>query len=124
MPNSNQMTLDFEPGLTERHPHLLDVVRSGAYQHRNPLKTIASDMNLSLSDLSRKLAGHPEDPRHLSVLDFENYLAATGDVMPIYWLIERFLQDEQLKQNRALQELAKQMPQILALIKQTIGSAT
>src|SRR4051812_34284450 len=110
MPNSNQMMLDFEPGLTERYPHLLDCVRSGAYQHRKPLKTIAADMNLSLSDLSRKLADHPDDPRHLSVNDLEHYLAATGDVTPIYWLIERFLQDEKLKHDRALQELAKQLP--------------
>lgn len=114
--SSNQMTLDFEPGLSEKHPHLLDCIRSAAYTHRNPLKTIAADMDVSQSDLSRKLAGNPEDPRRFSVDDFERFLIATGDVTPIYWLIERFLQNEKLKHDRALQELAKQMPQLLALI--------
>lgn len=115
--STNQMTLDFEPGLTEKHPHLLDCIRATAYTHRNPLKTIASDMDVSQSDLSRKLAGNPDDPRRFSVDDLERFLVATGDVTPIYWLIERFLQDEKKKQDRALNELAKQLPGILALIK-------
>lgn len=121
---TSQMTLDFEPGLTEKHPHLLDCVRSAAYTHRNPLKTIAADMDVSQSDLSRKLAGNPEDPRRFSVDDFERFIIATGDVTPIYWLIERFLQDEKLKQDRALQELAKQLPTILALIKASAQGAS
>lgn len=122
--SSTQMTLDFEPGLTEKYPHLLDCVRAAAYSHRNPLKTIAMDMDLTLSELSRKLSGNPDDPRHFNVEDLERFIVATGDVTPIYWLIERFLQDEKLKQDRALQELAKQLPNILALIKATAGSTT
>lgn len=115
--SSTQMTLDFEPGLTEKYPHLLDCIRAAAYTHRNPLKTIAADMDVSQSDLSRKLAGNPEDPRRFSVDDLERFLVATQDNTPIYWLIERFLQNDKLKQDRALQELAKQLPGILALIK-------
>jgi hypothetical protein len=114
--SSTQMTLDFEPGLTEKHPHLLDCVRAAAYTHRNPLKTIAADMDMSQSDLSRKLAGNPDDPRRFSLDDLERFVSATGDVSPVYWLVAKFLQDEKLKQDRALQALAKQMPQLLALI--------
>jgi hypothetical protein len=114
--SSTQLTLDFEPGLTEKHPHLLDCVRAAAYTHRNPLKTIAGDMDMSQSDLSRKLAGNPDDPRRFSLDDLERFIDATGDVTPIYWLVGKYLQDEKVKQDRALQELAKQMPNILALI--------
>lgn len=114
--SSTQLTLDFEPGLTEKYPHLLDCVRGAAYTHRNPLKTIAADMDVSQSDLSRKLAGNPEDPRRFSLDDLERFLDATGDMSPVYWLVAKYLQDERVKQDRALQELAKQMPTLLALI--------
>lgn len=121
--SSTQMTLNFEPGLTEKYPNLLDCVRAAAYSHRNPLKTIAMDMDLTLSELSRKLSGNPDDPRHFNVEDLERFIVATGDVSMIHWLIERFLQDEKLRQDRALQELAKQLPNILALIKASAQGA-
>ena len=122
--SNNQLTLDFEAGLTEKHPHLLDCIRATAYTHRNPLKTIASDMDMSQSDLSRKLAGNPDDPRRFSVEDLEKFVLATGDMSPIHWLVERFLQDDKVKQDRALQELAKQLPNILALIKASAQAGT
>ncbi len=43
--SATQLTIDFTPGLTERHGSLLECVRERAYAHRNPLKTIASDMD-------------------------------------------------------------------------------
>lgn len=116
-PATNQMTLDFEAGLIERFPSLLDCIRTGAYTNRNPLKTIAADMDISQSDLSRKLAGNPDDPRRFSVDDLEKYIEKTGDVTPIYYLVEKFLQDEEHRQRRAMSELTKQLPEILALIK-------
>ncbi len=112
-----QMTLDFQPGLTERFNSVLDCVRQGAYTHRNPLKTIAADMDLSQSELSRKLSGNTDDPRRMSVEDLEKYLIATNDMTPIYYLVEKFLSDDEAKQRRAMGELAKQLPAILALIK-------
>lgn len=119
---STQMTLDFTPGLTERFPHLLDVVRAGAYTHRNPLKTIAADMDMSASTLSRKLGGDPDDPRKMSLEDLEKYIESTDDVQPIYWLIEKYLQAESDKQTRALRTLAQQLPDVLALIAQATST--
>jgi hypothetical protein len=92
-------------------------MRQGAYTHRNPLKTIAADMDMSQSDFSRKLSENPDDPRRMSVFDFEKYLAATGDMTPIYYLVEKYLTDNEVTQRRAMGELAKQLPAILALIK-------
>jgi hypothetical protein len=115
--NTNQMTLDFEAGLVERFPTLLDCVRNGAYTNRNPLKTIAADMDISQSDLSRKLAGNPDDPRRFSVEDLEKYIEKTGDIQPIYYLVEKYLQDEEHRQRRAMADLVKQLPDILALVK-------
>ena len=115
--STTQMTLDFQPGLSERFATLLDVLRSGAYSHRNPLKTISADMDMSQSELSRKLSGNTDDPRRMSVDDLEKYLLATGDMTPIFYLAEKYLADHDAAQRRAMGELAKQLPDILALIK-------
>lgn len=119
--SATQLTIDFSPGLTERHDSLLDCVRHCAYSHRNPLKTIAADMDMSQSELSRKLADNPGDPRRLSVDDLEHFIEATGDTTPIYWLIEKYLQDEDAKKRRAIAALAKAMPDFVALMKAAQG---
>jgi len=121
--SATQLTIDFTPGLTERHASLLDCVRQGAYSHRNPLKTIAADMDMSQSELSRKLANNPDDPRRLSVGDLEKYIDATGDTTPIYWLIEKYLQDDTVKQKQAMAALTKALPDLLALLKSAQGAA-
>lgn len=119
--SATQLTIDFTPGLTERHATLLACVRECAYSHRNPLKTIAADMDMSQSELSRKLAENPEDPRKLSVGDLESFILATGDTTPIYWLIEKYLQDDSVKQKQAMAALTKALPDILALFKSAQG---
>jgi hypothetical protein len=119
--SSSQMTLDFEAGLTERHASVLAVVVEGAHTHRNPLKTLAADMDMSLSELSRKLGDNPNDPRKFTLEDLELYLKASGDMNPIYYLVEKYLADDGLKQRRAITQLSKQLPNILALVKQLEG---
>ena len=117
-----QLTIDFTPGLTERHGSLLDCIREAAYTNRNPLKTVAADMDTSPSELSRKLANNPGDPRKFTVDDLERFMDATGDTTPIYWLIERYLQDSEAKQKQAMAALTRAMPDILALLKQASGA--
>lgn len=119
--SATQLTIDFTPGLTERHDSLLHCIRHGAYSHRNPLKTIAADMDMSQSELSRKLGGNPEDPRKFSVGDLERYIEATGDTTPIYWLIEKYLQDEEVKQKQAIAAISKVLPDLMALLKTAQG---
>lgn len=121
--SATQLTIDFTPGLTERHACLLDCVRQGAYSHRSPLKTIAADMDMSQSELSRKLSGNPDDPRNLSVSDLQKYIEATSDTTPIYWLIEKYLQDDAVKQKQAMAALTKALPDLLALFKAAQGAA-
>lgn len=115
--STNQLTLDFEPGLAERHDSLLSCIRQCAYTNRNPLKTIAADMDQSQSDLSRKLAGNPDDPRRFSVEDLERFVKATGDTTPILYLVEKFMADNETKQRAAHEQLARMLPDVLDLIK-------
>jgi hypothetical protein len=116
--SSHQLSIDFEPGLAERHQTALDCVRECAYTHKHPLKTLAADMDMSQSELSRKLAHNPDDPRRFTLDDLEKFLTATGDMTPIYYLVEKYLEDSDLRQRRALAELVKLAPQLAALIKQ------
>lgn len=112
-----QLTLDFEPGLTERYASALACVVSCAHSSRKPLKAIAADMDLSQSDLTRKLAQNPNDSRRFALDDLERFVDATGDLTPIYYLVEKYLADDSDRQRRAIAELSKALPQIAALIK-------
>lgn len=113
-----QLSLDFEPGLTERHTSLLSCIRECAYKAEKPLKSIAADMDLSESDLSRKLSGNMEDPRRFTVDELVRLVEVIDDVTPINWLIERFHMTDKQRQNRAATEFMKQLPQAIALLKQ------
>jgi hypothetical protein len=112
-----QLSLNFEPGLAERWSTVKACVRERVYANQKPLKAIAADMNLSPSELSRKLSENPDDTRDLSVDDLERFITATQDHTPIYYLIEKFAISTQTKQAYAAAELAKALPQILALAK-------
>jgi hypothetical protein len=115
---SAQLTLNFEPGLAERHKSLKACVRERVYGNGKPLKAIAGDMDLSETELTRKLAGNPKDKRNLSVDDLEAYLTASGDVTPIYYLIEKFAVSLESKQAFAAAELVKILPIVAALARQ------
>lgn len=112
-----QLKLDFEPGVTERHKTLLGCVRECAYKASKPMKAIAADMDLSESDLSRKLSGNLDDSRRLTVDELVRLVEVTGDVTPINWLIERFHLDDEQKAKRAGAEFLKALPQMIALAK-------
>lgn len=113
-----QLTLSFEPGLAERHKSLKACIRERVYANTAPIKAIAADMDLSESDLTRKLGDNPNDPRKFSICDLERYIKATGDHTPIFYLIEKFAVSTEHKQAYAAAELAKALPHILALAKQ------
>ena len=113
-----QLTLTFDPGLSERHKTLKACVRERVYAHPRPLKSIAADMDVSETDLTRKLADNPNDKRNFSCDDLEQYITSTGDHTPIYYLIEKFAVSTEAKHAFAAAEFAKALPQILALAKQ------
>lgn len=116
--STSTVQLDVPDGISDRFSNALEVVRAGAYSNRKPLKTIAADMDVSPSDLSRKLANNPDDPRRFTLLDLEAYMRSTGDVQPILYLVQKFCTDPQAKQREALAALAQLAPQLQALLKQ------
>jgi hypothetical protein len=115
--SSTQLQLDFTPGLTERFPTALDCVRASVYGNARQLKAIAADMDLTSSDLSRKLACNPDDPRRFTLQDLEAYVKATGDTVPILYLAQKYCADSSMRQREALAALASMAPQLQALLK-------
>lgn len=112
-----QLTLEFTPGLVERFPTAMDAVRASVLSHPRPLKSIAGDMDLSASTLSRKLNQDPDDPRRFNVDDLEAYVRATGDTAPIQYLAVKYLQSDESRRaqaissaERLLAELSRVLP--------------
>jgi hypothetical protein len=111
-----QLEIDFEPGLVERFPEFMDCLRASVYGCRKQFKSVAADLDMSASELSRKLADNPNDNVHYPAKRLAHLIESTGDLSPIYWLIEKFCEDADEKQRRSLEvlaQLARDLPQIL-----------
>lgn len=117
-----QLDIDFEAGLTQTYPELMDVVRACVYGCGRQMKSIAADLDLSPSELSRKLAHNPNDQRHLHVEELAALIEACGDrgLDIVYWQIERHLQDRGQRQERAREKLLQIAPLFQALLQQAM----
>lgn len=111
-----QFTLDFQAGLTERFPRWRDTLVHAVYGSRLGLNGVAAKLDMSPSDLSKRLS-ETEEPRPLRDTDILGIIESTGDYTPIYWLLERFLKDPNAKKNEAIARLPALMAQLEATIK-------
>lgn len=109
-----QLTLSFEQGISERHRTLRECVATGVYQRG--LGNVAIDLNKAPGNLSVELS--EDHTRHFSVDSLESYIDKTGDTAPIYYLIDKFLNDKTHKQNAALAQLGPMLQQLAPLMKQ------
>jgi hypothetical protein len=115
MTPARQLSLVFEPGLAARYQSLRDVVAHGVYERG--LSAVAGKVDMAPSKLSEKLAGGNDRPRDLGIEEFERYLEKTRDLRPIYYLVERFLEDPGVQQAEAmaqLSELVKLLPALMS----------
>ena len=111
---ANQLTLEFEPGLTERFSSLREVMTAGVYQRG--LKRVAMDLDKSPGNLSRMLAG--EGGYHFSVESMERYIQTQGDLTPIYYLIARYMGDQAQSEAATMRRVEDLMSQVAALVGQ------
>jgi hypothetical protein len=112
-----QFTLDFQPGLTERFPRWEDTFTHAVYSSRLGLNGVAAKLDQAPSDLCKRLAG--EETRPLRVKDALGIVEATGDLTPIYWLLDAFLKDPEAKKREALERL----PGLIAAVQATLEQA-
>lgn len=114
MNNSFQIALDFESGLTDRFGSLKECIATGVYQRG--LKRIAIDLDQAPSNLSVQLSEN--DSRHFSVESFERYMEKSGDMTPIFYLVEKFLSDKNAKKDAAMLEALSALKALQPLLKQ------
>lgn len=113
-----QLEMDFEPGLTQRYPELIDLVAAIVYANRLGLGDIAAALDMAPSQLSRMLNRNGDDKRHFPVNALPALIKVTGDLRPVYWLVERFIEPEGVRKQRAVDEMAALLPRIHDLLGQ------
>ena len=111
-----KMQLEFK--FERKFDSLKEVIVHSVFASSVPIKTLAGRLDHSPSNLSRRLSlANGEGEPCLSVEDLEGILEATGDYMPIYYLIEKFIQRDQEKLLMEFQEFKKKLPELEKLIK-------
>lgn len=110
---TNQLTLDFTPGLLDRHMSLRDCIAAGVYQRG--LGRVAIDLNQAPGNLSVQLS--EDATRNFSVDNLERYIEKTGDTAPVLYLVEKFLSNQD-KDAQATRTKLDALTQIQALMKQ------
>lgn len=111
-----QLTLDFEGGLTRRYKTLLDLLAAGSYRHG--LQRCASAVDQAPSNLSAMLSGQ----RHFPVDRLGDWIEETGDLTPVYWLVEKYLEPPESRRDQVIQELSQLVPEIQRLLQAAKGS--
>lgn len=102
----NQLTLNFEPGLSDRYRTLRDCVASSVYRYG--LTNAAIDLDKAPGNLSVELSADPA--RKFGIEDLEKFLTSSQDFTPIYYLVEKFLKDKSEASDTAeLMAMFKQM---------------
>ena len=113
-PAQEQLTLSFEPGLSDRYGSLRECVATGVYQRG--LKRVAIDLDQAPSNLSVQLSDDPS--RNFSVDNLERYIEHTNDLTPVYYLVEKFIKPRDGRQEAALAQLPALAEQLQAMLKQ------
>jgi hypothetical protein len=103
--SASQLTLNFEPELPERFGTLREFVAFRIHEMRVNAKTLASDMDLSPSVLSRKLHPSEHDTSRLTVDDLEAYIRVTKDTSPLEYLAAKYMDSPDARKARALSRL-------------------
>lgn len=121
MTSHQQMTLQLEPGLLARYKTLRECVHHSVLNDPRGMKAVAADCDLSMSELSRRLNPNDDDPRSLDINLFVNILDSTQDMMPLRWLIARFLPDDGMRHAAAVDKLERLLPEIAEALSQVRG---
>jgi hypothetical protein len=118
-PTANQLQLSFEPGLATKFRSLRRVVADVVYRSGLDRCAIASDE--SPGNFSKSLADrHKSDStaRRFDLDALEAVLDETGDLTPIYYLVDKYLHDDAARKAAALDKLTNMMPELVTLFRQ------
>lgn len=113
MDKQAQMTLNFEPGLSTRFPTIRRYIDERIGKGPKAKEYVAADMELSPSDLTRKLNQNPNDKRTFGTDDLCRYMETQNDFTPILWLIDRYGQHLKVLQDKELRSEIERLQQLL-----------
>ena len=113
----NQVEISFEGGLQTQFPDFFDCVRASVSGCGRAHKAVAADLDMSSSELSRKLAQNPNDQVNFPLSELPALMRSTGDLRPLYWVVEEFLRDPEAKRKQAGAELMALLPRIQKLLE-------
>jgi len=108
-----QLSLTFEPGLAQKHRSLRECLSVCVYS--KGLVRVAGQIDMAPSALSEALSGG--DRRKVGIDDLETYIANSGDLTPIFYLLDRFCRDPHAQQMEAIAQLAAMAQQMPALMQ-------
>lgn len=116
-----QLTLNFEPALPDRFPTLRKYVAHRVHVHQKSAKTIAADMDMSPSLLSRKLtageSADDKDTQRFNCDDLEAYLQSSGDAPAIIeYLAAKYLDTPEARKARMLSRMESMLPEMMAML--------
>lgn len=113
----SQLTLDFDASLTSRYRSLREAAAHAVYGSRKGLSGVAADLDMSPSDLTKRLNPDGAEPRPLRADDVEAIIKSTGDTTPIAYLIARFMQTPDAQRQAAVQTIANLLPVLTAAVE-------
>lgn len=116
---TNQLNLQLEPGLARKFRSLRRATAQVIYQHGLDRCAIAADE--SPGNFSKSLGDREKGDttaRRFDLDALEAVMDETGDYTPIYYLIDKYLHDDQAKKDQAVQALGAMLPELQKLLKQ------
>lgn len=118
-----QLTLNFEPSLPDRFPTLRAYIAHRLPLLNKPAKSVAAEMDMSPSTLSRKLNPTEGDTQRFNVDDLEDYIKATGEAAAVVeYLVSKFLDSDEARQARTINRVEQLSGELTALLASLKGA--
>lgn len=113
MSDPTQLTLSFDPALTEQFRSLKECLAARMYSQRGGLTAVAGKLDMSPSHLSEVLGDGGERNRKFGLDELERYMTAYRDFEPIRYLCAKFLGDIGAEQASATARVAEQLETLM-----------
>lgn len=101
-----QLTINFDASLTDAYETCRELIQARVHQIGRQQKAIAADMDLSPSQLTRKLAQSPADSARFTLDDLERYFQTNDDRKPLHYLNAKYGRGSGLAETLSDDELA------------------
>lgn len=119
-----QLTFNFEPSLPERYGTLREWIAHRVTMQQKPAKTIAADMDMAPSTLSRKLNPGEADTSRFNLDDLEAYLDSTKDASAVIeYLAAKYCDSAEARKQRMLSKFETMLPEFMTLMAALKDSA-